>query len=351
MIFFFNNILFLFITILSFFISLFKNLHHGLYFVAFKEAENNKLIDPRSKIYCTENNLAKNINFVRCFNLISVLKLFLKHQNIFIINSIEFFFSTKNTKKIVEKIFYLNNIKFFKMIDDYRYLDIFLPITKQLKIKSTGYMHGRISKNLSYQRPLFRNEFDKYYVWSKYFKKKILDLNHKYNPKNIIIQKTFKKKNTIKNFKINYCKKNILILEEDSVPKSLYSKLIKEIKKIKNNEKYNLYFKARLNNKLDKNFKDYCNLNGVKFYHKKNLSNLIVEKKINFVFGTNSSFLYICSLNNIFPISLDCKFLLSDLKDEKLIFIINLKKNLEYQFNKIFSNKKKIKEIKEKIWS
>ena len=58
------------------------------------------------------------------------------------------------------------------MIDDYRLMDLFLPICKKLNIRTEGYMHGRISENLDYQKNLKYFSFSKYYVWNKYFKKK-----------------------------------------------------------------------------------------------------------------------------------------------------------------------------------
>ena len=40
------------------------------------------------------------------------------------------------------------------MIDDYRLMDLFLPICKKLNIRTEGYMHGRISENLDYQKKI-----------------------------------------------------------------------------------------------------------------------------------------------------------------------------------------------------
>ena len=53
-------------------------------------------------------------------------------------------------------------------------------------------MHGRISSKLKYQKNLKLYKFDKYYVWNKYFKKKILDINRKYVDNEIYIKNPLK---------------------------------------------------------------------------------------------------------------------------------------------------------------
>ena len=60
-------------------------------------------------------------------------------------------------------------------------------------------MHGRFSKSLKYQF-LFAHTFDKYFVWSNYFKTKLLKINSNYRNigifdkfKNVKIKKIFQK--------------------------------------------------------------------------------------------------------------------------------------------------------------
>ena len=85
------------------------------------------------------------------------------------------------------------------MIDDYRYLNIFIPVCNDLKIETTGYMHGRISKELKFQKPLMKFTFDRYYLWSNFFYKELLKLNPNYSKKkfwyikNLKISKLLKK--------------------------------------------------------------------------------------------------------------------------------------------------------------
>ena len=53
-------------------------------------------------------------------------------------------------------------------------------------------MHGRFSKSLKYQNFLFTHTFDKYFVWSNYFKTKLLKINSNYKKENIGIFDKFK---------------------------------------------------------------------------------------------------------------------------------------------------------------
>ena len=93
---------------------------------------------------------------------------------------------------LLEFILRIYKIKKFTTLDDYRYLNIFIPICKKLQIKTIGYMHGRFSKNMKSQNFLFSLTFDKYFVWSNYFKIKILRLNSRYKKENIEIFNKFK---------------------------------------------------------------------------------------------------------------------------------------------------------------
>ena len=74
------------------------------------------------------------------------------------------------------------------MIDDYREIQSFIKICKKLNIKSIGYMHSRFSK---YRVSLRYECFDKYIVWTDFFKKKLIKINPKY--KNKILVKNFRK--------------------------------------------------------------------------------------------------------------------------------------------------------------
>ena len=115
------------------------------------------------------------------------------------------------------------------MIDDYRLMPLFLPILNKLKINSIGYMHGRISKDLNYQKNLQLFKFNKYYVWNKYFKKKALQINKKYQNKEIFIKNPLKKY-TIKNVvKID----GLCLIAENNIKLETYTKIIAQLKRQK----------------------------------------------------------------------------------------------------------------------
>ena len=344
--FFFVNFILILITLLSFIFSKFKPQKKALYFIAFKK-NNNKIIDKRSSLYCNENNLKNSINFIRCFNLASVIELFFKYKRIIVINSLQYFFSEKTVKKFIKKIFLSNQIDNFFMIDDYRYLNVFLPVCSDAKVFSHGYMHGRISKNLLYQRSLFNNNFDNYYVWSNYFKKKILEINKTYTDKNIIVLDYYKNYFKIKNL-TKHKKKNILFLQEDNIPKKYIIKIVDKLKK--KSKDYNFYYKVRPNNTILEKEKIFFKNKNINVFEQTKLSKLIKEKKINFIFGMNSSFLYIASLNNLYPISVINKYMLKDFKKDQIVFILDFKKNLDKQFQNFLKNKKKLNSIKKKLW-
>ena len=346
--FFLINFFFITLTLLSFVFSFLRKKYQCLYFIAFKGKNLRDIIDSRSHIYCEIKNIKKSICIIRCYNIKSAIILFFKYQNIFIINSIEYFFSKEKTKLIIGTLFRFCRIKNFFMLDDYRYLNLFLPICRNLNVVSHGYMHGRFSKNLNFQNSLFKNKFDFYYVWSFFFKKKMLKLNSLYTSKNIIILKKNKLKFYFKNRlkKTNF--KNILFLEENKISENILISFVKKIKHISN---YNFYYKVRPNNHISKSKIIKLEKNNIEVLDNVDLKKIIINKKINFVFGFNSSFLYISSLLNLIPISLNNKHLLIDLKYEKAIFLINPKSfDINKQINLLLNNKVKLLKLKRKIW-
>ena len=237
------------------------------------------LIDERSKRFASlkREDLSKSVNFVRSTSFTLSLKALLKLKNIIVINSFhdliflkKNFFSKKS--KIVKNLFYKKllhiikylEIKKFKMIDDYRLMDLFLPICKKLNIYTEGFMHGRISENLDYQKNLKYFSFTKYYVWNKYFKKKILKINNDYRSNQIKIKSHL---NSFKTKQIRN-KKAILIIEEDNIDFTFYRKIISNLV-LKN--KHPIYFKFRPNNKINNDFKKFLKNNKIITLHAENI--------------------------------------------------------------------------------
>jgi hypothetical protein len=343
------NFFLLNITFLSFIFSIFKKRHSCIYFIVFKGKTLKDIIDNRSNVYCNLAKLPNNICFIRCFNLRSALKLFTKYQNVFVINSLEYFFSKKLTQFIVKQIFSIYKINKFSMLDDYRYLNLFLPICRDLKVASFGYMHGRFSKSLKFQSPLFKNKFDKYFVWSNFFKKKFLKLNSLYTEKNIVVSRKFRSKFYFKNNSFKDNKINILFLQENRISENEFLQLVK---KLRNEKDYNFYYKVRPNNNISEVQKENLEINKIEVLKIRNLKKIIISKKINFVFGFNSSFMYIAPLLNIMPISINNIFLLKDLKNDGIVNLIKLRKNkIKNQIDLLHKNEKKLKLLKEKIWA
>lgn len=317
------------------------------------------LIDDRSKRFygLKRENLSKSVNFVRSTSFTLSLKALLTLKNIIVINSFhDLIFIQKNffrkKTKIVQNLFYKKffhiikylEIKKFRMIDDYRLMDLFLPICKKLNIYTEGFMHGRISENLDYQKNLKYFSFTKYYVWNKYFKKKILKINNDYRSNQIKI------KNHLNSFKTKKKdnKKAILIIEEDNIDFTLYRKIISNLV-LKN--KNPIYFKFRPNNKINYNFVKFLKNNEIRILHSENIYQTLVNKNIIFLIGFNSSLLIECSYYNILPIMIKSRHnKVKDLINDNLFYFVNLN-FLKKDLSKLRNIRKNIFKIKNKIWS
>lgn len=333
----------------------FFNIKNSNYFIL---KNNSDLIDPRSKKFSKLNitNISRSVNFVRSTSFSLSLRALFKLKNIVIINSIHDLIYFKNKilfkKKVFNEIEYSKeinrlmnylNIKKFSMIDDYRLMELFLPICKNLNIFSKGYMHGRISNKLKYQNNLKKFNFSRYYVWNNYFKKKILSMNHNYSPNQIIVR------NYLTNNKIKplFKKKGCMIVEEDDINKSIYKKIILSL--IKNNE-YCIYFKHRPNNKIDNKFKQFLSSQNVTSLHKEDVYKLFKKLNIKLLLGFNSSLLIECSYYEILPvIIMDKKNAIIDLIEDGLFYPVNIK-NISKDLRNLYVSKKEILRIKKKTW-
>ena len=338
------NVLILILSIITIIKGIFISKKNSRYFIV-----NNKenLIDERSLVYCDEEKLKNSLNFVRSTNTQISIRAYLNFPNIIFINSFEYFsdkFNHKINYIILNKILKIFKVKNLHMIDDYRYLSVFIPVCNDLNIHTIGYMHGRISKELKYQKPLLNYTFDKYYVWSKYFHHKLLKLNPKYSKKKIVIY------DKLKNFKV-YKKKGkkkvIMFLEETNVPMAFFFKIAKHILKKK---EYDIAFKFRPNKNKNVKVLNFCNKNKIKIFHKDTFETLITKENISAVIGTNSTALLNASYFNIFPICIKSRYSLDYYLKEKIVFPLKIDTNILYQLKKILSNKKKLNNIKKRIW-
>ena len=337
------NLSLLLLSILTIIKGLFVKKLYAQYFII---NNHKKLIDPRSNPYSPKLKIEKSLNFVRSHNIRLSIVSYLKFKNLVFINSLEYFSNKLNLKNIflLEFILRIYKIKKFTTLDDYRYLNIFIPICKKLQIKTIGYMHGRFSKNMKSQNFLFSLTFDKYFVWSNYFKIKILRLNSRYKKENIEIFNKFK---DIKIKRNNSKTKNIIFLQEKNIPNILFFKLGEEFKK---SRKYTICFKPRQNQVLDEKILKFCKKNNIKIYDNISFEDLINKKKFHAVIGANSTALLSASYFYVFPISIKGKYSLKEFFDEKIVFSLDLKEKILPQIKHIINNKIKLKKIRKKIW-
>tara|TARA_S200000501_G_scaffold351700_1_gene369812 strand:+ start:1347 stop:2423 length:1077 start_codon:yes stop_codon:yes gene_type:complete len=313
-------------------------------------------IDLRIKIYQKQDN-NNFVNFVRGQSFTKGIKIYFSINNVIFFNHIfnileyyKSFFGEKRKKiesdfiLLISKILHLIHIEKFYTIDDYRNIQIFSKACKLSGSRLFIFQHGRISPNLRYQKTLKNLTFEKYFVWNNYFKKKLVKFDKKYSNKNIFIFNKFLSKNVYKN---NFEKKEILIIEEDKVKKTVIIDLIKRIKRIK---KTNIYFKFRPNNKVDKRLKKFLISNDVICFHQENIYKLFKKFKINYLLASNSSLLLESSYFFIFPILFyDKKPILKDYIDDKVVFPSKIN-NIKKVILKTNSQKKNLIKIRQKVW-
>ena len=353
---FFLNLIILFLSLINVLKCKRLNIKKANYFII---KDTKDLIDPRSIkfTHLTKKKLSKSLNFVRSVSYKLSFKSLFNLKNIVVLNSIHEAILKKNNilkKKPIEtkreyarfitRIIKFSKINEFKMIDDYRIMPLFLPILNKLKINSIGYMHGRISKNLNYQKNLQLFKFNKYYVWNKYFKKKILQINKKYQDKEIFIKNPLKKY-TIKNVvKID----GLCLVAEDNIKLETYTKIIAQLKRQK---RFKIYFKFRPNNKLDQDLLNLLKKNNIKYFYKQNTFKLFSQYNIKIIFAFNSSLLIECSYYNVIPIMIYYnKPTLREYVKDRIVFGYKIN-NIKKVFDDHLQIKKKFKAIRKNSWA
>jgi hypothetical protein len=360
-----KNLVLIILSVLTIIKIFFKQSITGANYFIIKK-NNNSYIDPRSEYYLKKKKLNSHLNFVKSETFTESIKIYFFYPNIIFIFSFKYFiknifFNKKNltfqeihTQNkyfyfVIKKIFSLLKIKQIHMIDDYRIMPLIVKICNELKINCIGYSHGRISK-YSISHIFFK--FDKYYVWSKYLKKKLLDLNSKYKSKDIVV-----------NYKIKYNKKlyTQLILKKNSVPINLLFVLDKElneitvikiIKNIHKEKNINLLIKLRPNENPLGEIINFCKKYKIKYFYQENIYEIILKEKINFLMSTSSTMLLEASLMKIFPLMLVTKNeYSSEMIDDKVVFPIYHLNNFYSQIKKIKNNSFKFNEIYKNAWN
>ena len=337
-----------------------KNLSTIHYWIP--DPNSNNFIDERSKYFL--NRISSQINLVRTNSLFFSLRLLFTLPNVIFLtgfqkiypydyrkinNNLKFrcSFYEKNERRLCHNLqnFFLNQrIKKLISIDDYRIIQTLLFISKKLKIHSIAYQHGRFEKS---QYGLMGSTFDKFYVWSNFFKKKLITINKKYSKKNLIIGNfRFKKLYTKKNAR------NILYICEQNIP---INKMIKDIKiLVKNSKDQKIKIRLREKQIYPKKFLLFLNSEEIFICREKTLSKSILNNEIKYLIAYSSTALLESSLYNVFPLMpVNNKYYSNEYAKEKIVFKIdNLdqfdfsKKN--YFFKKNFKN---LKKIQKKLWN
>ncbi len=354
---FLTNLISLILSIITIVKCKFLNLNKANYFIIF----NNNFSDPRSNNINMKINLDKRVNIIKVSGLSLSLLTFFRFKNVIFHESIvyfsRFFFKEKkfsllekyrNIHKcktrqhfVYYKIFKFLKIKKFIMIDDYREIQIFINICKKLNIKSIGYMHSRFSK---YRVSLKYDCFDKYIVWTDYFKKKLIKINPRYKNKILI--------NNFRNFKkISYSKKFkdlVILFFSDSMMD--YKSVIGYLDQLKKKD-VKILVRLKSNQYENINFLKYIKNNDLLKTEEKNIGDIIKKYNPNFFLATNSNVLLESTLYNCFPIILKTKNDYSfELIKDKVVIPYSSKNNF-YFFLKNLQNKKYlIDKIYNRIW-
>ncbi len=319
------------------------------------------IIDKRSKNILDKLNHSEYLNCVKTKDFITSIKIYFKFRNIIFYESLFFyhylksFFSSPNKNQllmihsknlykyiVLKKVFSFLKLKKLIMIDDYREMQIFIKVCRELNIKSLGYQHSRFNK---YIFALKYGCFDKYIVWTPYFKKKLLSLNKNYK-KRIIIN-NFRKFLIDKN-ENKSTNKNLIYFVDDFIDTNKIISFLTKLNKLKN---YNLFIKLKNNSFMPEKLINFLATNKLKILPNKPIKYLVKKLKPSFFMAAHSNVLMESSLYNAIPILLktnaDYSF---DLVSEKLVFYLNVNDDFEKKINYFIKRKKIISSLRKRIW-
>ena len=227
------------------------------------------------------------------------------------------------------------------MIDDYREIQSFLMVCQKLNISSVGIMHARFSK---FRVSLKYSYFDKYIVWTQYFKKKLIEINPKY--KNKIIINNFRNFKRIKKTRLSH-ELRILFFSDHMMD---YESVINYLNQLKN-KKIKIFIKLKNNQNEKKNFLKYINDNNFVNINVKSVSDAVKKYNPDFFIATNSNVLLEATLYDCFPILLKTKNDYSfDLIKDKVVFQYSDKKDFYSFLKKLKTKKYLLNNIYNKLW-
>ncbi len=241
--------------------------------------------------------------------------------------------------RILKSIFKFLQIKKFLTIDDQRIIQTFLKVCKELNITSIGYMHYKFSK---YSVAIKYQTFDYFFVWSNYFKKKLIELNRKYKNKKIIITGyPYKKVSNKKNKKIN-----ILYLLDLNID---FKNSIKFLKQLNKNKEIEFFLKFKPQHKMSPQWIKFCQEEKIKYFESESLDYINRCHNIDYFIATISTALLEATLYKAIPIKLMTN---NDFADDMIKDKIVLKANNFNDVQKIIknNNKNKLRIFFSKVW-
>ena len=301
-------------------------------------------IDRRSGPYIKSINLYDSINFIRIPNLnVCSFKTFIKIPNAVSFTHIERIYKNKFfLYNFFYRLFFYLNIKKILMIDDYRVVNIFSKLSKELDIYLILYMHGKITR---FDKITPNLRFSKYLVWSEYFKKNILyssPINIKNN--NIVItgNPNLKKFDIQSNF-LN----SILILDEDYVSFKKIKQYLLEIVKLKS---FKLFIKKKITRDLPNDYESFCKDNFISILNEENLSFCIKKYNINVIIAFSSTGLLEASYYGVLPIKLKDKNIeFNQFVKDGVVYEARHPKQVSNILKKRF-DQRRIKRMKNIVW-
>ncbi len=321
------------------------------------------VIDHRSKYFLSSKSIKNQINLVRTNSLISSLHLVFSLPNVIFLNGFQkinsfheikrlnnlknkWLFYEKNERilsKNLQKFLLKKNVKKLICIDDYRVIQTLLDASNVLKIKTVAYQHGRFNE---FQLCFKGKTFDKFIVWSKFFKKKIIKINRNYNEKKVkVLNFRFKKLSLKKD------SDNVLYLCEQKVPIKQTIKDIRLLCKILPNKNIFIRIRGRLN--YPKSFLNFLNLKKIIILKENTLSEAVYNNNIKYLIAYYSTALLEASLYDVYPLMLiKNNFHLKDYLKEKIVFKLQKLERFQVLKNQLNTQKgkNKLEKIKRKIW-
>lgn len=242
--------------------------------------------------------------------------------------------------KVTHWILNFLKIRTLFSIDDTRYSNEINLAARDLNIKSIGYMHGRFNE---YHLGIFEFPFNKYLVWSNYFKNKLLENSNKYNQNDIEVVGHHRIKEGLNDV---IDRKNILWLGESNLN-------YKEIEPFIDNtiaNGYKVYFRGKPG--TNESLSDFIKQKNIILDASNSFFESLSNNNIGLVLGTHSTALLESWLVGVPSLALKCSYDYgSHLWEDGLIELCEDINSLSGVIERhIDFSKKHINENRKKIW-